>query len=303
MASLGGIERKRLWVLFTCCAASGALLWIAVRYHAVKKPDAPPFRFPTQELAALDRDLQARFAVVPDKDFGITRTYGNQHYLYNPQSGREQATISALKKKNTDVAFYLMSRALWLRSWDGSGYKPIQGPVHVTGKITLPLPRIVNFEPNDYKIAVPIIDQEKAQSHDSLSTGGDLPTYNPAGTPISSPTPPPEVPSVNSLQAIGNRVFALAEDAPHSAKIGVSQKVNNRWKVVAVPIRASQTKCVSCHIYEPQKRNPDATTRTTIEVGDALGVAFYLYSVEEKKQERAQAVRGANAIKESHMAH
>src|SRR5687767_10589962 len=102
---------------------SGTILKLTAR-----KPPKP-FHFPLQELAAIDRDLQARFAVVPDKDFGILRTYGRQHYLYNPQTPTEHATIAALKKEKTSVAFYLMSRALWMRSWDGWGYKPIQGPV------------------------------------------------------------------------------------------------------------------------------------------------------------------------------
>lgn len=66
---------------------------------------------------------------MPDKDFGIERTYGNQHYLYDPQTPAERSHVAALKQQKTQVAFYLMSRALWLRAWDGAGYKPIQGPV------------------------------------------------------------------------------------------------------------------------------------------------------------------------------
>jgi hypothetical protein len=290
MSPLSGIELKRVRFSLGCGVVGAILLLGAARYNMPRKPPALPFRFPIQELAALDRDLQARFAIVPDKDFGIERTYGPQHYLYNPQSPVERATISALKKNKTDAAFYLMSRALWLRSWDGWGYKPIQGPVHLTGKITLPLPRAVNFIPSNNKTKERIIDQEQAFDTRGAQNGG-LATNKPDGTPVSSPTPPPHAPSVNALQEIGNRVFELAEDAPKTAKVGVAQKMNDQWKVVAVPIRASKPACLPCHTYRPLSANSNATSRTTVEVGDALGVAFYLYSVAEKQQSRQQAMR------------
>ncbi|RYX85488.1 hypothetical protein EON83_05850 [bacterium] len=286
MSPLNAAELKRIRFLLGCSVASAILLWGASRYRESRqKPPLPlkPFSFPTPELASLNRDLQARFAVVPDKDFGIVRAYGNQHYLYNPQTPTEKTTIAALKNKKTDAAFYLMSRALWLRAWDGAGYKPIQGPVHLTGKITLPLPRAINFYPTNNKTKERVIDQEQARGMDGKD---GLTTHNPDGTPVSSPTPPLKAPSVNALQEIGNRVFELAEEYPHNAKIGISRRVNKRWKVVAVPIRANKPACISCHIYRPLGPNPNATSRTTIEVGDALGVAFYLYAVAEKQQKQ-----------------
>ena len=175
------------------------------------------------------------------------------------------------------------------------GYKPIQGPVHLTGRITLPLPRAINFTPADNNVKEEIIDQEKAGSASSKAgsasskAGEALPTHNPNGTPVSSPTPPGGAPRVNALQAIGNRVFEMAEYAPKSASLGVSQQINERWKVVAVPIRASNKACLPCHIYRPLGRNPNATTRTTVGVGDALGVAFYLYSVGERRAQILQS--------------
>lgn len=235
---------------------------------------APPFAFPTAELAALDRDLQARFAVVPDKDFGIERAYGPQHYLYNPNTPAERATISALKKQKTEAAFYLMSRALWLRSWDGWGYKPIQGPVAITGKIKAPIPRQINFDVRDGSQKKAILNQENGQGP-SVEEQKGLQTNNPAGTPVASPTPPANAPGFNRLQQIGNQVFELVEDAPKTAKIGVTEKLEN-WQVVAVPIRATQKACLPCHIYQPLGKNPRAG-KTKVEVGDALGVAFYAY--------------------------
>ena len=254
--------------------AMSGTLWLAARYKAARKPPAS-FHFPFQELADIDRDLQARFAVVPDKDFGIERTYGNQHYLYNPQTPTERATMAALTRKETSVAFYLMSRALWMRSWDGWGYKPIQGPVILTEKIQSPLPRRVNFNPLDNSSKQEIINQERASSADGNSQ--TIPMHDPAGTPVPELKPPPNAPSFNQLQHIGNRVFEMAENTPKTSIIGVNEKVNARWRVVAVPIRASSQACLSCHVYSPLPTNPNASRRTTVEIGDALGVAYYLF--------------------------
>jgi len=268
-----GLRRTTALAILAIVAMSGTL-WLAARYNAARKPPKP-FHFPFQELADIDRDLQARFAVVPDKDFGIERTYGNQHYLYNPQTPTERATITALKREKTSVAFYLMSRALWMRSWDGWGYKPIQGPVLLTEKLQSPLPRRVNFNPLDNSSKQVIINQERASSADG--NGQTIPMHNPAGTPVPELKPPPNAPSFNQLQLIGNRVFEMAENTPKTTKIGLNEKLNTRWRVVAVPIRASSQACLSCHVYSPLPTNPNASRRTTVEIGDALGVAFYLF--------------------------
>lgn len=267
------VAAKGTAALAIAVAVSGTILWLAQRHNAVQQPK--PFHFPFQELAAIDRDLQARFAVVPDKNFGIERAYGPQHYLYDPQTPTERATIAALKKKKTSVAFYLMSRALWMRSWDGWGYKPIQGPVLLTGKLQSPLPRRVNFSPLDNSRGEEIIDQEHAD--DAADAGPAIAMHNPAGTPAPEPTSPPGAPSFNRLQGIGNRIFEMAEESPKTTKIGLDEVLNARWRVVAVPIRASSQACVPCHTYNPVPTNPNASRRTKAEIGDALGVAFYLF--------------------------
>ena len=238
-------------------------------------PPTPPFKFPSAELAALDRDLQARFAVVPDKDFGIERAYGNQHYLYNPETPAERQTIAALHKQQTDAAFYLMSRALWLRSWDSSGYKPIQGPVAITGKIDAPIPRAIHFSVDKRPSSEGILSQQNAASAESNGKEG-LPTHLPNGQTVPSPTPPSGAPpGVDELQALGNTVFEMAEHAPKTAKVGTSTTWKG-WKVVAVPIRANQKACLPCHTYQPLISGK-LPGRTKLEVGDALGVAFYAY--------------------------
>lgn len=271
------MKQPARFLIFGAVVCSAAL-WGAVRYGAVFKPKPEEeFKFPTRELAAIDRDLQARFAVVPTKDFGIERTYGYQHYLYNPQTSREIASVAALKKQDTEAAFYLMSRALWLRSWDGWGFKPIQGPVVLTGKISAPLPRKINFLPfgeEAIKARAAVLDQEDSSGADGAD---DLTAHNPAGTPVPSPTALKNMPTFNQLQALGNRVFELAEAAPVTANIGVAEKLSGRWSVAAVPIRASNVNCLPCHKYQPMAKSPNATERLTVKVGDALGVAFYLY--------------------------
>ncbi len=256
------------------CGLSGFPL-VATWWARTRPNPAPPFAFPTADLAALDRDVQARFAVVPEKDFGIERAYGNQHYLYNPSTPAERATVAALKKQNTEAAFYLMSRALWLRSWDGWGFKPIQGPVSLTGKVKAPIPRQVNFITKDYftNKNVPL-NQEGGYGADGSREEG-LATHNPAGTPVAAPTPPTHAPRFNQLQQIGNEVFEMVENAPHNARIGANSEWKN-WKIVAVPIRASQKACIGCHVYQPYA-SPKPPGKLKVEVGDALGVAFYAY--------------------------
>ncbi len=253
------------------------------RRRAVQIAQMKPFQFPTAELAALDRDLQARFAVVPTKEFGIERVSGPQHLLYVPENAREQQTIQNLKKKRTEAAFYLMSRQLWIRGWDGAEFKPIQGPVTLTGaKIHPPLPRAINFSAGtDWYLANkrkvnPVMPQPR-NLQTNLPGKGDW-----QGFPVPSPTSPPHAPDPNQLQEIGNQLFAQAEEMPHDKKLGVVETMpKGDWKVAAVPIRASDKACLSCHQVQypswPDSPAPQSAIKRKLVVGDALGVAFYLY--------------------------
>lgn len=257
--------------------AVGCLIFpLAVaRWEKNRRPPAPPFRFPSPELAALDRDMQARFAIVPEKDFGIVRTYGPQHYLYNPSTPAERATVAALRKSKTEVAFYLMSRSLWLQAWDGAGYKPIQGPVVIDEKIQAPLPRKVNFFTDNRTLGKPVLDQEDGFGPEQGLTKQGIPTHNPDGTPVPSPTPPSNAPDTNKLQELGNTVFEAAEGTDATQSVG-DQTTWKEWKIVAVPIRASQEACLPCHKYDMPRKRP-LPGKIKVGVGDALGVAFYMY--------------------------
>ena len=242
----------------------------------------PPFHFPTPELAALDHDLQARFATVPTHQFGIERVSENQHDLYVPGTKAEKQTISRLRARHTQAAFYLMSRDLWLRVWDGALYKPIQGPICLTGKdLRAPLPRAVNFGP---EIGLP----QAASSGPGgiLAQSSRLETHLPGGTPVPSPTPPPGAPRPNDLQSLGNEIFESAEDAARRVPVGAFRKaVPGGWSVVAVPIRASQAACLQCHGHARLSGISDKVSKARLnrrlEVGDALGVAFYIFKQTE----------------------
>src|SRR5690349_4647419 len=91
---------SRAFLVATVCAVAIPLAW----NYWLRKPEEKPFAFPFVELAALDRDAQTRFAVVPEKDFGLERI-GPLHNLYSPENPTEFATVAALKKRNLDVAF------------------------------------------------------------------------------------------------------------------------------------------------------------------------------------------------------
>lgn len=223
-----------------------------------RRPPAPPFRFPTAELAALDRDLQARFAVVPDKDFGMGRI-GPLHELYVPISSQEEATISVLKKRQLQAAFFVMSRRVWRKDQGGVRTAPLQGPVYLT-----PPPRGFRGRALEEKTVV--------HANNGIFTAQKIiPFVNPEGTPIPAPPAPADLPSQKELLALGSQVFDTADQSSSSSPVGQTQTLGGGdWRVVAVTVRATDQKCANCHnAMQPQ--------REVVEVGDALGVAFYAY--------------------------
>src|SRR5690349_11157553 len=104
--------KKRLpsrgFLIVLVAAVALPILWTNWLARNAPREKPRPYVFPVAELAALDRDLQARFAVVPDKDFGMGRI-GNLHQLYVPENAAEKQTIEKLRKARLKVAFYVMS--------------------------------------------------------------------------------------------------------------------------------------------------------------------------------------------------
>ncbi|HEX8237192.1 MAG TPA: hypothetical protein VF600_14635 [Abditibacteriaceae bacterium] len=225
-----------------------------------------PFQFPHAELASLDRDVQARFAVVPTKGFGVERI-APLHHLYAPHSWVEKQTVAALQKQHLDVAFYVMSRRTWRGEFGPSGHYPVQGPVYITREILEPPPRIKPFSPAPGSR----IDR-RDPTRSTIIEPHNLEQANPDGTPVPLATPPDALPDGRHLGALGKRVFERAEEAELQSRPGmVAATGHGNWRVAAVPVRASHEACVKCH------NGWNWTDKTEIKLGDAVGVAFYVY--------------------------
>ncbi|HEX8465603.1 MAG TPA: hypothetical protein VF627_13380 [Abditibacterium sp.] len=168
--------------------------------------------FPTAELAMLDRDVQERFAVVPQKDFGMSRISVRGHNIYRPATKTEQQTIAALQEKGVNVAFYVMSRRMWLSKTPVEQESSVIGPVRMVYAKTPPA----------------------AQSQKRSATVSQQPVTRRPGD------------GFKELRVIGGQVFRMVEAQPEKAA-SATRTLESGWKVVAVPVPASAEACVSCH--------------------------------------------------------
>jgi Protein of unknown function (DUF3365) len=91
---------------------------------------------------------------------------------------------------------------------------------------------------------------------------------------ISGETTPAELPKPWELQVIGrNALEASAASDRYEAAFG-------RWSVDARPIRANRAACLACHATKPAagSQRPGMDEDTDLRVGDALGLAVYVYT-------------------------
>lgn len=92
-----------------------------------------------------------------------------------------------------------------------------------------------------------------------------------------------ELPKPWELLAQGQRVLATAQGRNYQGSLG-------KWSIDARPVRANQPACLRCHAndraIDGQPRNSAKPTlnvaRNTLRVGDALGVAIYVYKQTHK---------------------
>jgi hypothetical protein len=90
---------------------------------------------------------------------------------------------------------------------------------------------------------------------------------------ISGQTTPEGLPKPWELQAIGRKALeASARSDRYTASLG-------RWSVDVRPIRANRAACFECHTAEgaPDDRQPGVGRQADLKIGDALGVAIYVY--------------------------
>lgn len=250
-------RRFLLWTLLLC-ALPFAIAWWRREPAQVA---ARPYRFPTPELAALDRATQARFAVVPDKDFGLRRM-GPRHGYFYPAIASEKVAVKNLQKAQQEVVFYVVGRNVILQQSYYNFVSPVQGPVYITPKAPL------RVESNDAG------NQRRFISPDGVAK---------------------DAPSDSDLIALSRRVF---DDG--ALKNGTDGKIGE-WNVVARPVAASAQQCVDCHNSRPARKPAktwDVTkiwnARDKISLGDTLGIALYCYrparKIETKKLTEAEII-------------
>lgn len=251
-------RRFVLWTLLLC-ALPFAIAWWRREPAQVA---ARPYRFPTPELAELDRAVQARFAVVPDSDFGLGRV-GPRHGYFYPASALEKSAVGNLQKAQQEVIFYVVGRNTILKQRNYRDFAPVQGPVYITPRTPL---------------AVTPTIKEYTQ----------IRFFSPNGVAK-------DAPSDAKLIALSRRVFDN-----DTLRNGTDGRIN-QWQVVARPVTASSQQCVDCHNnYAPwkpeEKRTSFGFTRLSnhdaVSLGDTLGVALYCYrparKIETKKLTEAE---------------
>ena len=232
-------------------------------------PEVPAkaYQFPTRELAALDRAIQVRFAVVPDKDFGLPRI-GQRHSYFYPAIAPEKSAVKDLQKARQEVVFYVVGRRTISKQRNGLGYSPVQGPVYITPRTPFWVkPKV-----------------EKSYQARFLSPGGVA----------------KDAPSDAQLISLSRRVF---DDA--ALRNGANQKIG-KWNVVARPITASAEQCVDCHnqrtTFKPESQRRFTLNlrgnHDTVSLGDTLGIALYAYrparKIETKKLSEAEILAQSN---------
>ena len=251
---------KRIGILaFLSIVGSG----VAIAVHGAGSE--PPQPFPTTELQSLDRDVQARFAIIVRSNFGMSRIVRrtDTHALYHPDTPDEVKHVTALKSQGQDVLFYVLGRNGTL---EDAYTSLLKGPGMMTGP--------ANKMPVD-----------KAQSI-TLSTEGLRAEGKWAVKADPQAVDRHDLPRLLELQAIGQEALK-GKDGVVSP--GVQRTLaDGGWTVVAVPIPASTQRCVVCHARWEDKANEVA-------LGKPLGAAIYAYRTLSDANSPVVVAQAANA--------
>ncbi len=243
-------NRKFLLKFFVATSLLALLPFGVARWQENRRRNAPkaPYTFPFAELAALDKVVQERFAVIPDSDFGVGRI-GKRHDVFVPQTAKEKAVVAALKKRGLEVVFYVAGRNYLLgRQVLYAGPQFLQGPVFITGK------PLFKTKQTPYSYFSPIWNVD-AQLPPDLPDGGNV---------LNSPLYVPARKALDSFKANEGANFSIA-----------------KWKVAARPVVASQQACVDCHNSRISGGKWERY-KNSFQLGDTLGVAMYAYRMKKE---------------------
>ena len=142
-------NRKVLLKFFVATSLLALLPFGVARWRRAQPKT--PYTFPFAELAALDKVVQARFAVVPGSDFGMTRV-GPRHDYFKPVTPEESVAIAALRRAGFEVVFYVASRHHFQNDTGIGQPYVVQGPVYITPRAPI---NIVMTKPYSQSTAGP----------------------------------------------------------------------------------------------------------------------------------------------------
>lgn len=245
-----------IWLLLaTTVGGTGLVMWGRALPSNTSTPKRSAGAFPTQELQKLDQVVQARFAIVPkDGTFGYSRiTIPTQvHAHFYPSTPKERSIVTALKNSGTDVVFFL------------GGSKQFQGRIfgkeRVRGPVLLTSAGFTNGQ-----------QLTSRQMQDKIDKENETLLKN--------------APKAAALEELTDEVLANPQKARET---GIEV---NGWRVVARPIEASVSRCVTCHnsLAKPQaKSSLFKEAPETISLHDPLGVALYCFRKEAGKVSKGQ---------------
>jgi hypothetical protein len=244
------MQRKQFKMgrFFMLMALVAAIPLLVARYLENARRNAPktPYVFPVTELAALDQVVQARFAVIPEKDFGVSRI-GKRHEVFVPQTAQEKSVVAALKRRGYEVVFYVAGRGYLKDQRARLGPHFLQGPIFITRP-----PQVAKVTPYTY---MPLMPERYTKA--------------PSATPL--PGLPGGGPIVSPLKAPAQEAFWKFETSD-----GTDFQAG-KWNIVARPVRASSQTCVDCHNSRQMGRGWPFGNAEELKLGDTLGVAMYAY--------------------------
>jgi hypothetical protein len=234
---------KFFWVTSFCALLPLILAW----WKNISTLSVEPYQFPSPQVEALDRIVQSRLAVVPTEDFGFGRV-GVRHSYFRPLTPPEKSSITALQTSKQDVVLYIVGRVVLMDDFGPDFPHVMQGPMYFTPG-------------SKFQVAATAVRKRRD------SNG-----------PVKWQTRPIErkdLPSEEEIRTVAQQLF---ESADH--KNGMTTTVG-KWKVAAVPVRASQQACVDCHNNGRRWLAKGKSTwlhkKDNIKLRDPLGISLYFY--------------------------
>lgn len=240
-------KRKFLIKFFVATSFCAFLPFVSAWWKKKSTPVVEPYIFPSKEIESLDRIVQSRLAEVPTNDFGFDRV-GVRHSYFRPLTSQEKLSVAALQASKQDVLLYIVGRGLLMNNMGPDFPHVVQGPMYFTPGSKFQVSATAPYKRLD-------------------STG-----------PVKWQTRPIErkdLPSEAQIRIVAQQLFELTD-----LKNGLTTAAG-KWRIAAVPVRASHQACVDCHNtgrrWLAEEKRSWRNSRDHIKLGDPLGISIYCY--------------------------